>query len=89
MYGMANALLFAVATLDDKDPEFLDPPDQWKGQPVPPTDPVWTEGDTPEEDGDYLIQTDRVFHVARWHGDRWTGLGTATVLRYAKINDTA
>ena len=29
MFGMANALLLALAIVEDKDPKFLDAPDRW------------------------------------------------------------
>ena len=29
MHGMANGLICALATLEDKEPEYLNPPEQW------------------------------------------------------------
>jgi hypothetical protein len=31
MHGMANGLLLAVAIMEDKEPEYLEPPKEWLG----------------------------------------------------------
>ena len=29
MHGMANGLILALATIEEKDPEFISPPERW------------------------------------------------------------